>query len=136
MANRSHLAGWLLASAVLTSSCYLGLCRGSLADVGQRCPQSFDGTPAGSPSCQPFNSDSEHAEIRICKDLIGLSSGPGLGGGGCYYDRTTHQLVGAYEFGDRLFYCERSSFDRSAGHRPGPDACPKEPTYVLECRSR
>jgi hypothetical protein len=143
MAKRSHLHGWLFA-AVLTSSCYLGVCRGSLDDVGYTCPKTFDGTLAGLPPCRrleysggprAFISDS-FSETRICRDLIKLNSEPAEGGSGCYYDSQTHQLVGAYQFGDRPTYCDRSSFGRTAGRAPRSDACPTDPTFVRECTAR
>jgi hypothetical protein len=141
---RSYLAGWLLAAAVLTSSCYLGVCRGRLDDVGYACPKRFEGTLAGLPQCRPvdysggprfFISDYD-SEIRICKDLIKLSSGGRLGGSGCYYDGESHQLVGAYHFGDTPTYCGRSSLGQSAGRAPAADACPRDPTYIRECPAR
>jgi hypothetical protein len=154
MAPSSYLAGWLLASAVLTSSCYLGVCRGRLDDVGYTCPTSFDGTAAGLAACRPVDHSKvptcydfalagfprcrpfEHSEIRTCGNLIELSSGPGLGGSGCYYSSKTHQLVGARQFRDIPTYCDRSSFERTAGRAPASGACPRDPTLVLECPAR
>ena len=74
-----------------------GECVGDLATVGQGCAPMFDGTAANLPACRfdPSNTRGRQ-QAWLCQDLIALLESDGFVGGICYYDATSHALVGAY----------------------------------------
>lgn len=87
-------------------------CTGALSEVGAHCPATFDGTEAQLPPC-----GSQLAGARMCADLIELA-GAGLAGLRCFYDPSTHELVGASWWSDIKEFCDNDSFTKSAGRTP------------------
>ena len=92
-----------------------GKCVGDLATVGLSCPPTFDGTEANLPECRGFSGTGAQQVVWHCQDLIILADSFGLGGDICYYDATSHGLVGAEQFTDTPDYCGQTSFKIEAG---------------------
>jgi hypothetical protein len=103
-----------------------GTCEGSLAEVGPGCPATFDGTREQLPSCPTLPLTQS---VRLCGDLIELAESGGYVGGGCYYDQTSHRLVGAEQFSDTNELCG-NSFSRTAGRTR---ACNEPPSFERQC---
>jgi hypothetical protein len=91
-----------------------GRCVGDFATVSQGCAPMFDGTEANLPACRYTNSFARQGVWR-CQDLIILQDSHGLGGNVCYYDATSHALVGAQQDTDTNSYCGLTSFTIEAG---------------------
>lgn len=99
----------LVTALVGASSCGSGEpCTGSVAEVGQGCPATFDGTETQLPACEP----NTRPMSRMCGGLIDLAQTSGSGVE-CFYDSTTYALVGARAFGD-VQICE-GGFQKTAG---------------------
>jgi len=89
-------------------------CLGELGEIGQVCPSMFDGAPENVPPCHEFGQQ----QVWTCgDDVIALSLGVGAHGVDCYYDSSTHSLVGAMAFNDTDTLCG-NSFTQSAGEVP------------------
>jgi len=92
-------------------------CTGALAQVGAGCPDTFDGKRESFPAC-PSGSTTQMA--YSCGDLIAFrNSDPNFTI--CFYDFTSHQLVGAYQHTQVESFCG-DQFSRIAGRTPLPDA--------------
>lgn len=105
-------------------------CRGELGEVGQLCPARFDGSPEDVPPCL----ESGAQQVWSCDHVVALSLGVGAHGVDCYYDSSTHSLVGAMAFQDTNTLCG-NSFTQSAGEVPAA-ACrfpPSMPTFYRPC---
>lgn len=85
-------------------------CTGSLDDLGGRCPASFDGSPTGLPACAGLSQ-----AVKLCGNVIGLVLDGGFTALTCYYDATSHLLVGALEVSDTTEFCGGTSFGRFDG---------------------
>jgi hypothetical protein len=119
-----------LALAVVAPGCSGDRCEGNLAEVGATCPRSFDGTPASFPACEQ---ETDTYQSRLCGDLIVLYR-INTSGGGCFYDASSHQLVGSQASSDIPSYCDGSSFAIYAGRVP--DSCTSEPIATKDCFSQ
>jgi hypothetical protein len=106
-----------LVSAVAASCSDAKKCEGNLAAVGAGCPDTFDGKLESFPTC---SSDRVIQSSWRCGDLIALSSS-GYAGLSCYYDFSSHGLVGAYEWSDVPEFCG-DAFSEVAGRMP-PQSC-------------
>jgi hypothetical protein len=93
-----------------------GKCVGDLATAGAGCPSMFDGTEANLPTCVAWT---PNRTVWQCQDLYVLQLGHGLGGSVCYYDTTSHALVGAEEHSDIGVYCNQTSLSIEAGRTNG-----------------
>jgi len=106
-------------------------CRGSLDEVGGPCPATFDGAIESLPACTHVNEQ----EFWACDGVVALSlQGPGAYSTDCYYDTSSHTLVGALFDADGNFLCG-NSFTMVAGEAP-PVACrypPFAPTFYRSC---
>jgi hypothetical protein len=91
-----------------------GKCVGDLAMLGASCPPVFDGTEANLPACVSVGLYSQQTVWR-CQDLIVLMDSTGYGGSTCYYDATSHALVGAEQASDVGVYCGQTSVRIEAG---------------------
>ena len=93
-----------------------GNCVGDLATVGQGCASMFDGTAANLPACRfdPGNTRGRQ-QVWLCQDLIALLESDGFVGGICYYDATSHALVGASQGSDIGTFCGQTSLTIEAG---------------------
>jgi hypothetical protein len=94
------------------------MCEGNLAEVGAGCPATFDGSLGSFPTC---SSDRAIQSSWLCGDLVVLSYS-GFAGLNCYYDFSSHGLVGAYEWSDVHQFCG-DAYSKLAGRRP-PQSCP------------
>jgi hypothetical protein len=92
-------------------------CKGDLAQVGRGCPQTFDGTEAQLPPCS-----ASEQRVTMCGNLIRLSTSHGYGGLDCYFDSSSHGLVGAEQVTDIPDFCGGTSFTLPAG-TVGDTAC-------------
>lgn len=88
-------------------------CRGTLEEVGQGCPATFDGAPENVPACKHFGVQ----QLWTCGDVIALSLGTGAYSVDCYYDASSHGLRGAMEVNDTNTLCG-NSFTKTAGEVP------------------
>jgi hypothetical protein len=111
------VCAWL-AVVLLAGGCGKSKCEGTLQEMGAGCQASFDGTLAGFPACPAVGGMTQ--EAWRCDDLLVLSNS-GYGGLSCYYDATSHALVGAYAWNDTPSFCG-DSFNKSAGRTP-PTSC-------------
>jgi hypothetical protein len=102
-----------LLGALGVSSCGDQPREGSLDEIGRGCPATFDGTEAQLPSgrCDGY----VFGWVFFCDDLIMLTHSPGQVNSACYYDSSSHQLVGASWSSDINEFCDGKSFDISAG---------------------
>ena len=107
-----------------------GKCVGDFATIGQSCPSMF-GTEANLPACRFLNVDAQQA-VWHCQDLIILYDSHGLGGFVCYYDATSHVLVGAEQGTDYPAYCGQRSFSIEAG-RTNPMCRENAPAAQRSC---
>ena len=90
-------------------------CFGSLAVVGPRCPATFDGTAAQLPKCQ----DLPYVQsVYYCPAAVVVAQSGGYVGDNCYYDPSSHVLVGADTFSDIPAFCNDTSHTQSAGQIP------------------
>jgi hypothetical protein len=109
-----------------------GKCVGELATVGEWCPSTFDGTEASLPECRGFSRTGAQQAVWHCQDLILLVDSYGLGGDICYYDATSHVLVGAEQVSDYPAYCGQKSNSIEAG-RTNPMCRENAPTTQRSC---
>ena len=109
-----------------------GRCEGDLAQISTGCPQTFDGTAEQIPTC-PFYS--VVFAVRLCGDLIGLSrrDPSGLAGSACYYDASSHALVGAVEGTDVPAYAYCGGTEIFAGRVA--DSCTSDPIATKDCET-
>ena len=108
-----------------------GRCVGDLATLSQGCAPMFDGTEANLPACRYSGAVARQAVWR-CQDLILLQDSHGFGGNVCYYDATSHVLVGAEESTDTNLYCGQTSSSIEAG-RTNPMCRENAPTTDRAC---
>jgi hypothetical protein len=106
-------------------------CEGDLADVGNECPATFDGTPDQLPACS--NGFAMTFTVRACGDLIRLGISRFVLGSACYYDASTHTLVGAQAWRDIPEFCGDTSLAIYAGR---VEPCPSEPLVTKDCGSQ
>jgi hypothetical protein len=107
-----------------------GRCEGDLAQIRFGCPQTFDGTAAQIPACPAY---AVTYAVQLCGDLIRFRQIGLVGGSSCYYDASSHQLVGAAEGTDIATYCGGTSAERSAGRVA--DSCTSEPVATKDCET-
>lgn len=127
--TRIVFAAALCATAAVWG-CSSHRCEGDLAEVGRGCPQTFDGTEAQLPRCPPY--DITYI-ARVCGDVISVEGRSLFSGGGCYYDATSHQLVGAAGGTDVPAYCNETSSAIYAGRVA---SCSSEPIATKDCSSQ
>jgi hypothetical protein len=124
-----------VAAAVSLSSACSGdgngdaACRGELAEVGAGCPATFDGTEAALPACNPTTEASQ--SVWSCQDLIQLVRSSGFDYRSCYYDASSHALVGAEGGTDVATYCG-GSLTIEAG-RTAPMCRENAPSVMRDC---
>ncbi len=92
-----------------------GKCVGDLATVGAQCPPMFDGSEANLPGCRGFSGTGAQQAVWHCQDLIILMDSYGLSADICYYDATSHALVGAEQSGEVGAFCGQTSLRIEAG---------------------
>ena len=90
-----------------------GRCVGDFAMLSAGCPPMFDGSEANLPVCDSRSSLGQ--SVWRCQDLIALMDGTGFVSSTCYYDATSHALVGAEHGSDYPAYCGQTSFAIEAG---------------------
>jgi len=93
-------------------------CLGDLAELGQACLPSFDGTPAQLPPCDTLLPVANSYWIYHCGDTISYELGSGFSSLVCSYDPSSHALVGVLEGSDTTVYCKSTSFTIQAGKVP------------------
>jgi hypothetical protein len=98
-------------------------CGGSLSDIGQGCPATFDGDLGGLPCSSPFLV----WETLQCGPLTTLTAEGGSVGKTCVYDAATHALVGARNFSDMAIFCGGQSHEQKAGQQVDVMMCPTTP---------
>jgi len=94
-------------------ACASTKCEGDLDVVGAGCQASFDGTEAGLPAC---TASGVAQSAQRCGDLFALSHSD-YAGITCYYDVSSHELVGARELADAAVLCGDST-TKDAGRTP------------------
>jgi hypothetical protein len=92
-----------------------GKCVGDLATVGEGCAPMFDGADANLPQCGVASSMGGQQTVWRCQDLIALMDSTGYVATTCYYDATSHALVGAEQGSDIGVYCGQTSLTIEAG---------------------
>jgi hypothetical protein len=92
------------------------------------CPAAFDGTEASLPACRP--SDGYNQRVWLC-EVIYLHTGTGTTEGDCYYDNTSHVLVGVRRYATTQSFCDGGSLTESAGRQPA--RCPPSPAIDQFC---
>jgi hypothetical protein len=105
-------------------------CRASIDEVGQRCPPTFDGASENLPVCTYPGQQ----QIWICASVIALNLGSGAYSVDCYYDMSSHVLLGAMDVNDTDTFCG-NSFIKVAGDIP-ESACRfpvAMPTFYRSC---
>jgi hypothetical protein len=109
-----------------------GTCTGDLATVGEYCPASYDGTEASLPMCPPVEVGFPVVDRSVwqCQDLSILYFWSGLGGLACYYDATSHALVGAEHHTD--VHCAPPQLGIEAG-RTNPRCRENAPRFSRVC---
>jgi len=107
-----------------------GRCEGDLAQISTGCPQTFDGTAAQIPACPAY--EVTYA-VQLCGDLIRFRQIGLAGGRSCYYDASSHELVGAREGTDVPAYAYCGGTEISAGRVA--DSCTSEPIATKDCES-
>jgi hypothetical protein len=104
-------------------------CVGNLSSVGADCPRSFDGTEAdltcGVPALE--------VSVWDCQGLRVVVLNQGFSGSVCYYDKTSHALVGAERGSDVPVFCNGASYDQIAG-RIDPMCRENAPAIVKSCQ--
>lgn len=93
-------------------------CVGSLQEVGTGCPATFDGTAEQLPPC----STPVVQSVLACPTVLVLRIYGGYSGSDCFYDRSSHALVGASNRDDIPSFCG-NSFTRAAGTVVDTVAC-------------
>jgi len=105
-------------------------CEVALESLAAGCPATFDGTAAGLPACS--ESGVTYAAHQ-CGDLVRFDKSGGYFGRSCYYDATSHELVGAWARSDVQHYCDGTSFTALAGRTT---SCTSEPLATKDCSSQ
>jgi hypothetical protein len=129
----THLSRLLVAATITTLGCSSSSeqeCEVALDALGAGCPATFDGTPAGLPAC---GQGPVTYRASQCGDLISLDKLGGYFSSYCYYDATSHQLVGAMAQNDVPSYCDGTSFTATAGLTT---SCTGEPLATKDCSSQ
>lgn len=107
-------------------------CRGELADIGPGCRPTFDVASDDLPLCDGYPRWSYTIAALSCGDLVYVGNYLSLsGGGGCYYDAVTHQLVGASSGSDVAQFCGNTSNTIVAG-KVSRD-CAADPIATRDC---
>jgi hypothetical protein len=123
--------GLLVAALIATLGCAENRCQVDLETFSTTCPQTFDGTSAALPACPE---DAFTYTARACGDLLGLAiSYLGTNGATCYYDASSHELVGAKAWTDVPTTCG-GTVTSYAGRTAS--SCAAEPLAVKDCSSR
>jgi hypothetical protein len=107
-----------------------GRCVGDFATLSATCPPMFDGSEANLPACDSRGSLAQ--SVWRCQDLIALMDSTGFFASTCYYDATSHALVGAEHGSDTTSYCGQTSFSIEAG-RTNPMCRENAPTLQRSC---
>ena len=121
----------LTVAAVAGAGCSSQRCEEDLAYVGGGCPRTFDGTEAQLPACGTLPAI---VTARRCRDVISIEYTGNFTTIGCYYDASSHELIGAVEGSTSLSYCNGTSDHIYAGDVAG--ACLTEPLATKDCRSQ
>jgi len=109
-------------------------CEVDLEKYATTCPQTFDGTPAALPVCMD---ESLIYAARACGDLIGLViSYRGINGATCYYDASSHELVGAKSWTDVPTYCGDDGTSQYAGRTSSTCTSASEQLATKDCSSQ
>jgi hypothetical protein len=126
-------AAWSVALSACSGGGAGGKCVGDFATVSEGCAPMFDGTAANLPPCQ-FGPDDTRGRQTVwhCQDLIALLESDGFVGGICYYDATSHALVGASQGSDIGVFCGQTSLTIEAG-RTNPMCLENAPTTDRSC---
>ena len=103
-------------------------CVGAFADVTRGCPRTFDGTLANLPPCEFYPAQS----VKTCGDLIVLTFEGGFTGALCFFDLSSHQLVGGEIFSDIGEFCG-TSLSQQAGRVPNSSCEATAPTLRKDC---
>jgi hypothetical protein len=109
-----------------------GKCVGDLANIGAGCPRTFDGSAANLPACLSAGPAAQQTVWR-CQDLIVFMDSDGHVASTCYYDATSHALVGAEKGSDAGSYCGQTSLTIEAG-RTNSMCRENAPTLQRPCR--
>lgn len=122
-----HIA--LIAAAMALASCSSSdKCEKDLDEVDGHCPRTFAGTMADLPVC----SLPAIQRVATCGNLIGLDLGNGgFGGTICYYDSSSHALVGASVSSDVTFAC--GDISEHGGSVPEDESCWRTPSFTRDC---
>jgi len=107
-----------------------GRCVGDFATLSATCPPTFDGSEADLPACD--SRASLEQLVWRCQDLIALMASSGFAASICYYDATSHALVGAENGSDFPAYCGQTSTAIEAG-RTNPMCRENAPTLQRSC---
>ena len=119
--------------AVLScSSSSSGKCEGSFESVGRMCPRSFDGTLADLPACGTYATQA----VTTCGDLIVLTNAVAFGYWRCFFDVSSHGLVGAEDWTDTNSYCGGTSFSIQTGKVPSPGCNAIPPALTRDCEQQ
>jgi len=115
--SEGRKVAWVWVGLVLASAAAAGCsskCEGSLDVVGASCKPTFDGTEADLPPC-PASGTVPSAQQ--CGDLFAVGHSD-YAGVTCYYDVSSHALVGARAFSDIPTMCGGDSYTQDAGRTP------------------
>ena len=110
-----------------------GRCTGDVAIVGQRCPPMFDGSVANLPRCRN-TTQAWPQVVWHCQDLILFSEPFGLENMVCYYDATSHALVGAEQRVEDNTFCGGTT-NTIEGGRTNPMCRENAPTAERPCNA-
>ena len=127
-----RLGGLLVVAVIAALGCSGDrACERDLETLGADCPQTFAGMPAQLPAC-PDEFFSYRA--LVCGDLIALViSYLRTNGVTCYYDASSHEIVGARSFTDVPTTCGGTTTG-VAGRTA--DSCTTEPLATKDCSSQ
>jgi hypothetical protein len=103
-------------------------CTVGLRDIGEACPESFDGTMEDLPRCGRLGG---LVSGRTCGGIHELAA-PELGDVKCHYDGVTHRLVGARSGSDDEV-CAPGSGKLTAGRQPSAECLAAALTISQRC---
>ncbi len=107
-----------------------GRCETDLVQLTAGCPRTFDGTAAQIPACPAYTVT---YAVQLCGDLIRFRQIGLAGGSSCYYDASSHQLVGAVVGTDVPAYAYCGGTEIFAGRVA--DSCTSEPVATKDCET-
>ena len=122
------LAILLTITASLGSCSQNGACEGSLSEIGAGCLATFDGTFEQLPACTEYMSQF----VLACGEFTDLVLSGGYTGVSCFYDSTSHALVGAQWVSDIPEFCG-NSYTKSAGRVAGRSCSTSTPVIERFC---